>query len=51
MDDMYERVREGLRSLRSLLIHGRFKSPKWDYGHHIVPPLSINARRATHLHL
>jgi cystathionine beta-lyase/cystathionine gamma-synthase len=43
MSDMYSRVRDGLHSMKSLLIHGRFHSPKWDYSHHIVPPLSINA--------
>jgi methionine-gamma-lyase len=40
---MYEKVREGVASLKSLLIHGRFHSPKWDFSHHIVPPLSMNA--------
>jgi cystathionine beta-lyase/cystathionine gamma-synthase len=43
MGDMYSRVRDGLHSMKSLLIHGRFHSPKWDYSHHIVPPLSMNA--------
>lgn len=43
MSDMYSRVTKGLHSLKSLLIHGRFSNPKWDYSHHIVPPMSANA--------
>ncbi len=43
MSDMYSRVSKGLHSLKSLLIHGRFSNPKWDYSHHIVPPMSVNA--------
>jgi cystathionine beta-lyase/cystathionine gamma-synthase len=29
--------------LRTQLIHGRFRSKKWDYNHHVVPPMSASA--------
>lgn len=29
--------------LRTSLIHGRFRSKKWDYNHHVVPPMSASA--------
>jgi methionine-gamma-lyase len=29
--------------LRTSLIHGRFRSKKWDYNHHVVPPISASA--------
>ncbi len=29
--------------LRTRLIHGQFKSKKWDYNHHVVPPMSASA--------
>ena len=29
--------------LRTQLIHGEFRSPKWDYSHHIVPPMTASA--------
>lgn len=41
--NVYSKVRDGLQSMKSLLIHGRFHSPKWDFSHHIVPPMSINS--------
>lgn len=27
-------------SMKTFLIHGKFKSKKWDYNHHIIPPIS-----------
>ncbi len=33
---------EGYR-IRTRLIHGVSKSPKWDYTHHVVPPMSSSA--------
>jgi len=27
-------------SLRTHMIHGSFDSKKWDYNHHVVPPVS-----------
>jgi methionine-gamma-lyase len=29
--------------IRTRLIHGTSKSPKWDYSHHVVPPISSSA--------
>ena len=29
--------------LRTQLIHGQFRSKKWDYGHHVVPPMTASA--------
>jgi cystathionine beta-lyase/cystathionine gamma-synthase len=29
--------------LRTRLIHGQFRSKKWDYNHHVVPPMSASA--------
>ncbi len=29
--------------LRTRLIHGRFRSKKWDYAHHVVPPMTASA--------
>ncbi|MDZ7290374.1 MAG: PLP-dependent aspartate aminotransferase family protein [candidate division KSB1 bacterium] len=29
--------------MRTHLIHGNFESKKWDYNHHVVPPLSSSA--------
>src|SRR5437764_8186442 len=29
--------------LRTSLIHGQFRSKKWDYDHHVVPPMSASA--------
>ena len=29
--------------IRTRLIHGVSKSPKWDYTHHVVPPMSSSA--------
>jgi cystathionine beta-lyase/cystathionine gamma-synthase len=29
--------------LRTQLIHGQFRSKKWDYNHHVVPPMSASA--------
>ena len=37
---MYQKVKEGVYSMKSLLIHGRFRTEKWDFQHHVVPPLS-----------
>ncbi len=37
---MYKKVRSGVYSLKSFLVHGRFKTERWDYAHHVVPPLS-----------
>ena len=36
-------VREGLYSLRSFMIHGRHKTAKWDFDHHVVPPMSASS--------
>jgi len=37
---LVSKVMEGLYSFRTLLIHGRFMTPKWDFSHHVVPPIS-----------
>jgi methionine-gamma-lyase len=37
---MYKKVISGVYSLRSFLVHGRFMTAKWDFDHHVVPPLS-----------
>ncbi len=37
---MFKKVRGGLYSIKSLLIHGRFKTPRWDYRHHVIPPIT-----------
>lgn len=37
---MGEKVREGDYSTRSFLVHGYDVTGKWDYNHHVVPPLS-----------
>src|ERR1700761_6551490 len=29
--------------LRTRLIHGSMRTPKWDYSHHVVPPLTSSA--------
>jgi cystathionine beta-lyase/cystathionine gamma-synthase len=29
--------------LRTQLIHGQFRSKKWDYDHHVVPPMTASA--------
>jgi cystathionine beta-lyase/cystathionine gamma-synthase len=29
--------------LASFLIHGRFRTAKWDYSHHVVPPISSSS--------
>lgn len=29
--------------LRTELIHGRYRSKKWDYDHHVVPPMTASA--------
>lgn len=29
--------------LRTQLIHGQYRSKKWDYAHHVVPPMSASA--------
>ena len=35
--------REHLYSEKTHLIHGRYQSDRWDYTHHVVPPLSCSA--------
>src|SRR5262249_24164296 len=35
-------AREGYR-IRTQLIHGKSKTPKWDYSHHVIPPISSSA--------
>lgn len=40
---MFQKVKSGFYSIKSLLIHGRFKSTKWDYKHHVVPPISSSS--------
>ena len=40
---MFQKVRKGIYSIKSLLIHGRFKSTRWDYKHHVVPPISSSS--------
>lgn len=37
---LFEKVRKGCYSITTALIHGRFKTPKWDFRHHVVPPIS-----------
>ncbi len=34
---------EGKYRIRSRLIHGESKSPRWDYTHHVVPPMTASA--------
>ncbi|MGZ3440597.1 MAG: trans-sulfuration enzyme family protein, partial [Polyangia bacterium] len=29
--------------LRTRLIHGQYRSKKWDYNHHVVPPMTASA--------
>lgn len=36
------RAPEGYR-IRTQLIHGKSKSAKWDYSHHVIPPISSSA--------
>ena len=36
------RIAHGTYGLETVLIHGRPKSPKWDYSHHVVPPISAS---------
>ena len=35
--------REHLYSEKTHLIHGRYQSVRWDYTHHVVPPLACSA--------
>jgi len=35
-------AREGYR-IRTQLIHGQSKTAKWDYSHHVIPPISSSA--------
>ncbi|HTK94625.1 MAG TPA: PLP-dependent aspartate aminotransferase family protein [Terriglobales bacterium] len=30
-------------AIRTRLIHGKSKSPKWDYSHHVIPPMTSSA--------
>jgi methionine-gamma-lyase len=30
-------------ALRTRLIHGKSKTPKWDYSHHVIPPITSSA--------
>jgi methionine-gamma-lyase len=30
-------------ALRTRLIHGKSKTPKWDYSHHLIPPITSSA--------
>ena len=30
-------------SARTKMIHGTSKSPKWDYSHHVIPPITSSA--------
>ncbi|MCC6552840.1 MAG: aminotransferase class I/II-fold pyridoxal phosphate-dependent enzyme [Polyangiaceae bacterium] len=38
--DIFAKVRAGLYSPKTALLHGRFRSERWDYNHHVVPPIS-----------
>jgi len=40
---MYKKVKSGVYSLTSFLVHGRFKTAQWDFDHHVVPPLSSSS--------
>ena len=40
---MYKKVKSGIYSLKSFLVHGRYKTERWDYDHHVVPPLSSSS--------
>ena len=40
---MYKKVISGVYSLKSFLVHGRFVTAKWDFDHHVVPPLSSSS--------
>lgn len=39
-DDVFAKVRAGLYSIKTALLHGRFRSERWDYNHHVTPPIS-----------
>ena len=36
------RIAKGTYGLETVLIHGHPHSPKWDYSHHVVPPISAS---------
>lgn len=36
------RIAHGTYGLETVLVHGHPHSPKWDYGHHVVPPMSAS---------
>lgn len=37
-----QRIGQGTYGLETVLIHGRNRSLKWDYSHHVVPPISAS---------
>jgi cystathionine beta-lyase/cystathionine gamma-synthase len=41
--EMFKKVKDGLYAHRTLFIHGRDRSPRWDFNHHVVPPISSSA--------
>lgn len=42
LSDLYRLAKSGLYSVKTLLIHGRAKTDRWDYNHHVVPPISAS---------
>jgi cystathionine beta-lyase/cystathionine gamma-synthase len=42
-EEKEEKMKRNNCSMRTFLIHGKFKTKKWDYNHHIVPPLSSSS--------
>src|ERR1051325_10437932 len=35
--------RQNKTQMRTRLIHGASRTPKWDYSHHVIPPLTSSA--------
>jgi cystathionine beta-lyase/cystathionine gamma-synthase len=51
MENRKRHARKEDYKMRTHLIHGNFESKKWDYDHHVVPPISHSAAyRLTSLH-
>ena len=34
-------------AIRTRLIHGKSKTPKWDYSHHVIPPITSTLPTST----
>lgn len=51
MEDRKRHARKEDYKMRTHLIHGNFESKKWDFDHHVIPPISHStAYRLTSLH-